>query len=441
MLLYLVIIRTFMVTFVVTLFNLILYKMEQSSVFVSLFLDASRPNSEGKCLVKLNVYQKPHKKRYKTKFHLTTDEWTKLNSSKLRDEELKNLKKELNALKAKAEKVIEKIEPFSFVSFEENFYNGTAEKKSRMLNDWFNDYIKKLKANDQVSTAGIYQTSLNSIKEFKNNLQLQDVTSNFLHSYEKHLLSQGKTTSTVGIYMRNLRTIINLSIAAGLISQDKYPFKNYEIPAGQNVKKALKDFDINHLLTYTPQELDQKKALDFWIFSYLCAGINFADIISLKPENINGNHLYFYRQKTKRTKKKDLRPIKVGLNPRALEIIEIYKTTDPNNDYLFPVLEPALNAVTIKHRCQRFIKWVNKRMLAIAKDLNIDSKITTYAARHTFGTVLKRKGAPTSFIKDALGHSSVVTTENYLDSFEDDVTLEYANVLTNFKSPAILAVG
>ena len=131
MLLYLVIIRTFMVTFVVTLFNLILYKMEQSSVFVSLFLDASRPNSEGKCLVKLNVYQKPHKKRYKTKFHLTTDEWTKLNSSKLRDEELKNLKKELNALKAKAEKVIEKIEPFSFVSFEENFYNGTAEKKKQ----------------------------------------------------------------------------------------------------------------------------------------------------------------------------------------------------------------------------------------------------------------------------------------------------------------------
>lgn len=60
--------------------------MEQPSVFVSFFLDASRPNAEGKCLVKLNIYQKPHKKRYATKFHATKDEWTKLNSSKLRDE-------------------------------------------------------------------------------------------------------------------------------------------------------------------------------------------------------------------------------------------------------------------------------------------------------------------------------------------------------------------
>ncbi|MBC7749810.1 MAG: phage integrase SAM-like domain-containing protein [Methylotenera sp.] len=404
--------------------------MEQPSVFVSFFLDASRPNAEGKCLVTVNIYQKPHKRRYDTKFFLTKNEWSKLNSAKLRDEDLKELKKQLNALQTKAEKIIEEMVPFSFVAFEENFYNGSVGKKSRMLDDWFNDYIKKLKLNDQVSTGGIYQTSFNSIDGFKKNLQLQDITPTFLHAYEKHLAGQGKSTSTIGIYMRNIRTIINLAIAAGLISQDKYPFRNYEIPAGQNVKKALKDFDINHLLNYNPVLLDQKKALDFWILSYLCSGINFADIISLKPENINGNHLCFYRQKTKRTKKKDLRPIKVGLNPRAKEIIEIYKNTDPSNPYLFPVLEPGLSAVTIKNRCQRFIKWVNKRMLAISNELKIDSKITTYAARHTFSTVLKRKGAPISFIKDALGHASVATTENYLGSFEDEVTLENPVILT-----------
>ena len=414
--------------------------MEQPLVFVRFFLDASRPNATGKCLVKLDVYQNPHKKRYATKFHLTKEEWTKLNSSKLRDDDLKEIKKKLNALKASAEKAIEKIVPFSFVAFQEVFYNEKVEKKSRMLEYWFKDYSSKLKVNDQISTAGIYQTTLNSINAFKKNLQLQDITTAFLQTYEKHLLGQNKSTSTIGIYMRNLRTIINASIAEGLIAQEKYPFKNYEIPAGQNVKKALKDFDINHLLHYKPQFLDQQKALDFWIFSYLCSGINFADIISLKPGNINGNYLHFYRQKTKRTKKKDLRPIKVGLNPRAKEIIEQYKNTDPENDYLFPVLEPGLNAVTIKNRCQRFIKWVNKRMAAISKDLGIQNKTTTYAARHTFSTVLKRKGVPTSFIKDALGHSSEVTTNNYLDSFEDDVILEYANALTTFKEPALKAV-
>ncbi len=67
--------------------------MEQPTVFVSFFLDASRPNVQGKCLVKLNIYQKPHKKRYSTKFHATKEEWEKLNNTKLRDYQLKKIKR------------------------------------------------------------------------------------------------------------------------------------------------------------------------------------------------------------------------------------------------------------------------------------------------------------------------------------------------------------
>lgn len=416
--------------------------MEQPQVFVSFFLDASRPNANGKCLVKLNIYHKPHKQRYATKLHLTKDEWEKVNSPKLRDEDLKEVKRKLNALKAEAEKVIEKIEPFSFIAFEEAFISRkpATAKKGRMLEEWFNDTIKRLKSNDQVGTGSSYQTTINSINDYKKNLQIQDITPTFLQSYEKHLLSEGKSASTVGIYMRNLRAIINEAISDKVVSQDNYPFKEYQIPTGQNVKKALKDFDVNHLLNYQPGRLDWQRALDFWMFSYLCSGMNFADIISLRPENINGRHLNFHRQKTIRTKKKDLRPIKVGLNPRAIGIIEKWKTTDSANPYLFPILEAGLSAKTIKNRCQRFIKWVNKRMYEICEELKIEHKTSTYAARHTFSTVLKRKGIPTSFIKDALGHSSVATTENYLDSFEDDVTLEYANELTNFKQNVSAAV-
>lgn len=406
--------------------------MEENLITVSFFLDASRPSTEGKCLIKLNIYQKPHKKRYSTNYHLTKEEWNKLNSSNLRDANLKDIKKALNKLKEKAEDAIKEIKPFSFVAFEETFFAKEKKAKTRMVNDWFINTINKLRANDQIGTAKSYQTTINSINNFRRNLQIQDITSVFLNSYEKHLVKEGKSQTSVGIYMRNLRAIVNEAIAAGIISKDNYPFKNYQIPTGRNVKKALKDFDINVLLQYKPEKQDQKKALDFWIFSYLCSGVNFADIISLKPERISGNHLSFVREKTKRTKKKDLTPIKVGLNPRALQIIETWKNTDPENPYLFPVLNKGLSAVTIKNRCERFIKWVNLRMKAICNELGIDHKATTYAARHSFSTVLKRKGVPTSFIKDALGHSSVTTTENYLDTFEDDVKLEYANLLTNF---------
>lgn len=419
-----------MVTFVVTLIKKL--KMEQSKVFVSFFLDASRPNAQGKCLVKINIHQKPHKKRFATKFHLTEDEWDKLNNTKLRDEYLKDVKGKLNALKLRAEKVIDKIIPFSFIAFEEAFFSETRDKKSVMLKQWFDDYINSLKSNDQIGTAISYQTTINSINDFRKSMQIHDITPGFLQAYEKHLLDAGKSVSTVGIYMRQLRTIINQAIAGGIMAQEKYPFKKYEIPAGRNIKKALSDKEIALLLNYTPEKMDERKALDFWLLSYLCNGMNFADIIALKPENFNGSYLHFIRQKTKNTKKKDLRPICVGLNPKAKCIIEKWKNIDVKNPYLFLVLEDGLSALTVKHRCQRFIKWVNKRMERIRKDLKIEQSIGTYAARHSFSTVLKRKGVSTEFIKEALGHSSVAITENYLDSFTDDVKLEYANLLTTF---------
>ena len=94
--------------------------------------------------------------------------------------------------------------------------------------------------------------------------------------------------------------------------------------------------------------------------------MNFADIIELKPENINGNYLHFIRVKTKRTKKKDLRPIRVGLNPKAIDIIKRQKNTVPANPYLFPVLEKDLTPLTTKHRCQRFIQqYSNARVFQL----------------------------------------------------------------------------
>uniref|UniRef100_UPI003567D125 tyrosine-type recombinase/integrase n=1 Tax=Parabacteroides merdae TaxID=46503 RepID=UPI003567D125 len=46
--------------------------------------------------------------------------------------------------------------------------------------------------------------------------------------------------------------------------------------------------------------------------------------------------------------------------------------------------------------------------------------LTTYVARHSFATVLKRSGVNTTLICEALGHSSERVTQIYLDSFGND---------------------
>jgi site-specific recombinase XerD len=72
-------------------------------------------------------------------------------------------------------------------------------------------------------------------------------------------------------------------------------------------------------------------------------------------------------------------------------------------------------------------------MQRILDDLGIKKKITTYVARHTFSTILKRSGASTEQIQEALGHTDMKTTESYLDSFDKETKKQLASQLTSFK--------
>ncbi len=56
-------------------------------------------------------------------------------------------------------------------------------------------------------------------------------------------------------------------------------------------------------------------------------------------------------------------------------------------------------------------------MRSIAGTLKINSTFTTYVARQSYSTNMKRSGASTEFIGEALGHSNVRATQVYLSSF------------------------
>ena len=67
---------------------------------------------------------------------------------------------------------------------------------------------------------------------------------------------------------------------------------------------------------------------------------------------------------------------------------------------------------------------MNKDLQEIGSALGISIKLTTYVARHTFATVMKYQGVPTSIIGQALGHEDEKTTRIYLDSFGSDMMKE-----------------
>ena len=66
------------------------------------------------------------------------------------------------------------------------------------------------------------------------------------------------------------------------------------------------------------------------------------------------------------------------------------------------------------------MRKINKQLELIGNELNLPIKLTTYVARHSFATVLKRSGVSTSIISEAMGHSNEKVTQIYLDSFENE---------------------
>ena len=63
---------------------------------------------------------------------------------------------------------------------------------------------------------------------------------------------------------------------------------------------------------------------------------------------------------------------------------------------------------------------VNKYLKDIGDKLKLPLPLTTYVARHSYATVLKRAGVSTAIISESLGHSSEKITQTYLDSFDNE---------------------
>jgi integrase len=129
---------------------------------------------------------------------------------------------------------------------------------------------------------------------------LSDITPEFLKSYEAWMKAQGRSTTTVSMYLRALRTLINKAIAAGEFSQEAYPFGRYKyvIPSAQKVKKVLTLSEIGKIYNYKGEF---ERSRDWWIFLYYAHGMNMYDFCLLKYENIKGKWIVYRRKKTIRT--------------------------------------------------------------------------------------------------------------------------------------------
>ena len=413
------------------LFHKIMYKYSKDGVSVLTILDTRRPKQNGLFPVKVQVIYNRIQKYYATGKELSPEDWAILLTTK--SKKLLLIKDDIESSFDKIKEIVKKLSDSSGFSYEAlNVQLGNGAINT--VNEAIQIKIENLKNESRIGTKIFYECTLNSFIGFAgNNIMLESITVSWLKRYERYMLDAGKSYTTIGMYIRGLRTVINDAVKAGLIQSSFYPFGKgkYEIPFGEGRKLALTLQQIKEVISFSDGLEATEHYRDLWFFSYLCNGINIIDLLKLKFENIENGELCFYRTKTINTSKKKTK-IQVIITSEMKQILTKWGNTDKSsNSYVFPFLKGNETPEDLKRITADVTKRINHKMAYISKELNLPH-ISTYTARHSFATVLKRSGANIAYISESLGHNDLKTTENYLASFEREEREKNARLLTNF---------
>ncbi len=221
--------------------------------------------------------------------------------------------------------------------------------------------------------------------------------------------------------MRTLRALINEAIRRGYMDEKEYPFstqfnKNgYSLAHLKSVAspRALSDQDMKKIKDFKILKYPHlANSYHYFLFSYYARGINFADMAKLTWGDIYNGRLVYNRSKTSKA-------LNLKVSDALQRILDVYEGNNP--EYIFPILNEFHQSETQKKlRIKKCLKAYNKDLKEIAEILQIKITLTSYVARHTYATTLKRKGFSTEVISEALGHSELATTKAYLEKFSSD---------------------
>lgn len=285
--------------------------------------------------------------------------------------------------------------------------------------------IDELKASKHFGNARVYETMMRSLETFLKGVDIVFARINyeFLKNYETWYLSRDNNSyNGLAVNLRTLRALFNHTIKKKLISKDLYPFTEYKIKEEDTRKRAITLEALTQFLDYEPESQALITAQNLFKISFMLMGASFVDLAFLKLKNIRHGRIEFKRRKTGAL-------YSIVVFPQLDEILATYMKGKGVEDYIFDIVrsqDPEKQLAEIKNKLKKY----NEALKEVAKLSGISGEdMTSYVSRHTYATVSKKLGVPTSVIKEELGHTTEETTQIYLDSFGNEVIDEYHGIV------------
>lgn len=320
----------------------------------------------------------------------------------------------IDSVRRDFEKKIKRLQALDIEVTFDTLLETNGRKATITVEDGFKAEIKRLEILGKFSSAGKHKSALIALNSYRpTNIPLEFIDIDYLKGFELFLTERGNNSNSIATRMAIFKAIYNKAVKEGKFIPKKNPFHIYKVGSlwTPTRKRAISKEEIHRIvkldIPYNYRTDYKRLSRDLFLFSYYTAGMNFGDIARLRFKDIVNGRIYYTRHKTQKL-------LSCKLSEQAQEIIEAHRKANYGaEDYIFPILDRNVHT-TDRQKFNRIVKTlrkVNGALKEIGEEIDLQFPLTTYVARHTYATVLKRSGVNVAIISESLGHSDLSTTQ------------------------------
>ena len=247
------------------------------------------------------------------------------------------------------------------------------------------------KAEGSNRTFETYSAAARSLKSFRDDILISEMTPQLMKRYEKFLLDKGLMRNSIGFYMRVLKAVYNRGIKTGAIAVDLHPFS--EVYSGKEpVKKpAVTQETIYKILEYKPRRKSTALAQDLFLFSFYTRGMSFVDMGYLKKTDLrDGNLRYRSRHTGQMTE--------VKWEPCMQEIVNKYISKTAQK-YMLPIILKEGNEDEERKQLRNMQLKMNRSLKTISKAIGLEKPVSMFMTRGSWSAIANTVNAGLIMLK------------------------------------------
>jgi len=355
--------------------------------------------------------------------YITTDLQVKKNDFNIDKGDVRKTCRDYRLINSSIEQIVLKIKEYFLTnSVNEKLVSIDSLKRylkgnnSNNFIEYAQSHYEHIEKTKSVGYAKHLKTTITKLKRFApGDITFQQLNLNFIRDFEEFLKNLGNDTNTIASNHSKIKTVINYAIKEGLTNYN--PYNQYKIKKKESDKSKLTIDEIKRIETINlPINSPVWNARNIFLFSYYFAGIRIGDVLKLQWKQIDENRL-IYRM-NKNGKEQNLKI----LDP-AKNILNLYDfATKQPDDLIFKIVKTPLernDKYSVNNYISSTTAYINSNLKILAVLCNIKKNISTHIARHSFANLAKDKISIYE-LSNLLNHSSVVTTQIYVNSLSNE---------------------